>query len=203
MEFPVPGYGPVSMTVREGTNDENICRSILVEDEYRIRPLRLAGTALDIGAHIGAASVLLAVLNPELRIIAVEPIPPNLDLLRENIDRNRIADRVEVLDGAAGRGKVRVAWNWRGDPSAVHHRFIGNQHFSSGTPHDTVTVRGYTLRQLVWLAGGAVSFLKIDAEGAERTWLRGPALRRVGIIAGEWHDGPEVGLRFTTGEALA
>ncbi len=183
----------VEMTIRPDTNDDNVCRSILMEDEYRL-PRDLEGVAVDVGAHIGAATVALLILNPGLRVVAIEPVPDNVELLRANTAR--FGDRVEIIEGAAGKQPTHVIrYGYTGDESASVHRFIGNQHMPPGTPFRAARVPGVSLSALVEQYG-PIAFLKIDCEGCEHDFLDDPAIGEVALIHGEWHDGATAGLRF-------
>ena len=176
----------VQMHTRPGTNDHNVCFSILTEDEYRIDDLKpMSGLALDVGAHIGAATVALCALNPDLRVIAIEALPANVRLLRKNTAP--YADRVTVIHAAAGTNPV-VRWNGKDRT----HRFIGNQFGTGGVAYFGDTV---SLSEIVEQYG-PVRFLKIDCEGCEATFLDDPAIADVEWIAGEFHAGPSVELRF-------
>ena len=185
-QFTTPSGGTVRMHTRPGTNDHNVCYSVITEDEYqldRVKPL--TGTALDVGAHIGAATVALLEMNPDLRVIAIEPIPENVELLRENVAP--YGDRATIIEAAAGKsGKIR----WNG-PDEVH-RFIGNQH---GTGGESLTAETVTLSQLV-KEYGPISFLKIDCEGCEDSFLDDPAIDQVERIAAEYHNGGTVRCGF-------
>lgn len=186
--YTLPNGATVRMEVRDGTNDHNVCYSVLTEDEYQL-PTGLTGTAIDVGAHIGSATVALLERNPDLHVVAIEPVPENVELLRRNTAP--YADRVTIIEGAAGSGPQRIGYNWRGGETERVHRFIANQHFPASTEHDELTVPGVTLSELVERFG-PIAFLKIDAEGAEREFLDDPAREQVERIAGEWHHGPEV-----------
>lgn len=184
--FRLPHGGSVQMHTRPGTNDHNVCYSILTEDEYRIDELKpMTGLALDVGAHIGAATVALCALNPELRVVAVEALPANVELLRLNTAP--YAERVTIIEAAAGTNPV-VRW----DGKDRTHRFIGNQFGTGGRAYSGDTV---SLSQIVD-EYGPVRFLKIDCEGCEDTFLNDPAIDQVEWVAGEFHSGPSVELRF-------
>lgn len=174
--FTLPSGQSVEMAVREGTNDRNVCHAILVEDEYHFADLDLSGHALDIGAHIGAATVALGILFPDLTITAIEPVPDNVDLLRRNVEANGLAERVTVRHGVAGKARP-IAHNFRGSESAEVHRHIGNQTMPAGTQHDTFAAPGIPVP--------AADFAKIDCEGGE--WDIIAALRRIPRFHGELH----------------
>lgn len=187
--FRTPRGVIVEMNYREDTSDWNTLTSCLTEDEYRLRELNLTGTALDIGAHIGGATIALAVDNPELHVVAVEAVPPNVVLLRENVARNGLQDRVTVLHKAAGKGKTTtVHWAFAGNETADHHAFIGNAQMPEtvNTERLTETIEVVTLAQLV-KEYGPIEFAKVDAEGAEYPFLQGKGLAGVAHIRGEYH----------------
>ena len=184
--FRVKGGGSVQMHTRPDTNDRNVCYSILTEDEYRIDELKpMSGLALDVGAHIGAATVALCELNPDLRVIAIEALPANVELLKLNTAP--YAERVTIIEAAAGTNPV-VRWNGKD----LVHRFIGNQFGTGGEAYFGDTV---SLSEIV-AEHGPIRFLKIDCEGCEATFLDDPAIAQVEWIAGEFHAGPSVELRF-------
>lgn len=84
---------------------------------------RPGSVALDIGANIGATALALGrAVGPKGRVFCFEPMPPNIDHLRQNIEANNFA-MIEVVpaalsdkagelwmklpeDGAAGRSSV-------------------------------------------------------------------------------------------------
>lgn len=180
------------MEVRPGTNDHNVAYSIITEDEYRL-PIGLTGTALDVGAHIGAATVALCALNPDLRVVAIEALPANIELLRMNTAP--YAERVTIIEAAAGTNPV-IRWNGRGSESAETHRFIGNQYLGPDVPQDTLIVETVSLSEIV-AEYGPIAFLKIDCEGCEGSFLDDPAMDQVAAWAGEFHNGPAVEIRFS------
>lgn len=185
-EFRTPRGASVMLEHRRGSSDWNTLYSCLNEDEYRLRELHLEGVALDIGAHIGGATIALAVDNPKLQVIAVEAVPPNVALLRRNIEINHLDDRVTVLHAAAGKGgQTTIRWGFEGDETADHHAFIGNSLLTGKTKHQTLEVESLTLGQIV--KQREVSFCKVDCEGCEYEVLRGPALKQIALIRGEIH----------------
>ncbi len=188
--FRTPRGRQVTMAYREDTNDWNTLRSCLDEDEYRLRELALDGMALDVGAHIGGVSVALAVDHPELRVVAVEAVPPNVELLRANAEANGVSDRLTVIAAAAGKGKTAtIRWAFAGNETADHHAFIGNSLLPPGGTHLSERVPVVKLADLV-AQFGPFAFLKIDCEGCEFPFLTGRALRQVAHIRGEVHANP-------------
>lgn len=159
--FPTPGGHEATFLYRPDTTDWNTVASCCKEDEYGL-PSGLSGWAADIGAHIGGATVALALDNPDLCIIALEPLPENLDMLRANVARNGIGDRVAIVEGAVGVDVI--FYGWSATPSMVAHRYIGNMVGESLAPQSEVHPTVYTLSGLLDLAGNPLVFLKTDCE---------------------------------------
>lgn len=178
----------VRMTHRPGTSDWNTVSSVMLpHDEYGLAALTLTGRAADVGAHIGAVTVALLKDNPELHVTAIEPVPDNLELLRENIEQNGLADRAEIIAAAVGGGTTTtIRYGFTGSENATHHAYIGNTAivYKDGPdiPHQSAQVAVRSLASL-----GPLDFVKIDCEGGEWGFLKGPALRKVGRIHGEAH----------------
>jgi FkbM family methyltransferase len=189
--FRTPRGRQVALAYREDTNDYNTLRSCLDEDEYGLKELDLTGTALDIGAYIGGVTVALAIDNPELKVIAVEAVPPNVELLKENLERAGVAERVTVLHAAAGKGKTaKVRWAFKGNYVADHHAFVGNAVMpqTEEASHSELTLDVVTLNSLA-KDYGPFSFAKVDCEGCEYDFLRGRGLLDIACIRGEEHFG--------------
>lgn len=194
-EYRTPKGQTVSMLWRLGTSDHNTLYSALNEDEYGLAGMNLTGRAADIGAHIGSVAVGLLVDNPGLRVVAVEPVPPNVELLRQNLERNGVQDRCEVIAAAVGKGKTTtIRYGSLGMDSdtdaerenATHHAFIGNSALvypkTPTRPHEAATVPVRSLRSLLPL-----DFIKIDVEGGEWGFLAQSAVSEVRHIIGEVH----------------
>lgn len=186
-----PGGVTLTLETRPDTNDWNVCQSVIGHDEYGFGPLApLTGTAVDVGAHIGSASVALLALNPDLRVVAIEPIPENAALLRQNLAP--YGDRAIVLERAAGEGDQTIAYGYTGDDEFARiHRFIGNTHVPAGTGYTTVTVPGVTLADLV-RDYGPITLIKMDCEGCEAGFLEDELLEDIPHVVGEIHYGPAV-----------
>ena len=195
--FTTPHGYPCRFIYRENTSDWNTCNSITTADEYSL-PIGLSGVAVDVGAHIGVVTVVLALDNPELRVIAIEPVPGNVDLIRENVALNGVGNRVTIIAGAAGgTDPVTVWYGFKGSESLEHHAFIGNSTLTREVPvyeHEEITYPATSLVDLL-VQEGEIDYLKIDCEGGEWAFLDSPWIDRVRTVVGEWHptDGHTVG----------
>jgi FkbM family methyltransferase len=125
---------------------------------------RRGGTMIDVGANLGYFSLLWASANDGNRCLALEPSPRVVDLLRANVNRNRLGARIEVIGSAAGRERGRLDFHL-GPPDQ-----LGWGGFSPRTP-ETVSVDVVRIDDLV--PAEPIALLKIDAEGADAWVLMG------------------------------
>ena len=191
-----PHGRPAKFKCRNGTSDlatvgaSNRLWGNLV-DEYHI-PEGLTGWALDVGAHIGSVTVPLLMDNPDLRVVAIEAVPDNVTLLSENLNLNGVYDRCVILAGAAwpGSGTIDVEYGYTGSELAETHAYIGSVTPWLDAPGEkqTATVPRYSLIDALALTDGGFVWVKSDCEGCEHAFFRGPGLRKVGRIEGEWHE---------------
>jgi FkbM family methyltransferase len=141
--------------------------------------LRPGDVVIDGGANIGLFTLLAAALvGSGGRVIACEPSPPTMDLLRENVDYNRL-DWVQLREVAIaetnGRLSMRVF-----EPGSGHSSFAP----LSAEASAEVDVEVTTLDEIAASVGGRVSLVKLDIEGAELRALRGAT----GLLTGSRPD---------------
>jgi FkbM family methyltransferase len=149
----------------------------------RMLPRTISGVAIDIGANIGAFTLDMAWRHPSLTMHAYEPDPETCDQLRENIAANGLAGRVRIWNEAiAGTaGTLRL---WRSDGSIAASAYAVET--ARGTAVDVPAV---TLATAIERAGGRITLLKMDCEGAEAEILEagGPVLDALDWIVAEYH----------------
>lgn len=194
-EVQTPHGNEASFLCRSGTSDlatvgaSNRLWGLLV-DEYLI-PDGLTGWALDVGAHIGSVTVPLLLDNPGLRVVAIEAVPDNAELLIENLARNHVDDRCTVLNAAAwdGKGSIDVEYGYTGSEVAETHAYIGSITPWLDNPGDSVTatVPIITLKGALALTDGEFVWAKSDCEGCEHRFFVGAGLKRIAVLVGEWH----------------
>ncbi|HUP19309.1 MAG TPA: FkbM family methyltransferase [Gemmatimonadota bacterium] len=117
----------------------------------------------DVGAHVGYFTAIASLrVGPAGRVVAFEPRPVNLGLLRRHVEANRL-ENVTVVDAGVGRES-------------------GEAHFEEGTGSGTgkisrtgrLTVRVVRLDDVVGQEGfPPPDFIKIDVEGGELDVLEG------------------------------
>ena len=153
-----------------GTYDEPFTRFVQAE-------LRAGDVAVDVGANIGLFTLLMArIVGPTGRVVAYEPEPENLALLRDNVAANYVADWVEIVAAAAaaqaGRATFYATERFKGNGSLVEH---DADYFASFDIDSNVAIEVETeaLDRRFDGFDGHIDLLKIDVEGAEHQVLRG------------------------------
>ena len=203
-EFP----NGVRFWLREDTCDHNTAYSTSFEDEYGLFDLDVKGwLVFDGGAYIGSVGVTLA--KRGARVVCVEPVPANAEMVRRNAQLNGV--EVTVVEAAAGwPGTKIIRWGFEPEPgwndlvasvpylgythddqikeSISHHQFIGNS--NNMAPMDQTYVE--TEVSCVGLDDMIERFdtpdaIKIDCEGGEWPWLASENAWTVPLWVGEWH----------------
>lgn len=194
--FRTPRGSSAQMAYRPETNDWNTLVSCMTEDEYGLAGMTFGpGSVLvDVGAYAGGVTIALALDNPDARLIAVEPLPANVELIADNVQRNALYERVLLLPvavAAPGTRKTTIRWAFDDTDSGRHHRFVGNSTLATDTETSQhALVDCVTLSDLVALAGGTIHLLKVDCEGGEYALFEdADGLSCVREIRGEYHDG--------------
>lgn len=111
---------------------------------------------IDAGANIGIMAVSFAIQRPDCQIIAIEPIPDNLECLYRNIAENGIKN-IQVIPAALGDEHGRVSMTNKGPWSLVN---------------DSGEINAKCVMLDDW-ASANVGFVKIDTEGFEPNVLAG------------------------------
>jgi FkbM family methyltransferase len=164
------------------TMNELFCR----EDYAAASGLRVA---VDIGSNIGISALYFLTRNDHCRCYLYEPVPENVDRLRENLvglkDRYEL-DEVAVADHA-GPVEFGVEPTGRyGGIGLAHERSIEVECLEINRVLDDVLARE-----------GRIDLLKLDTEGMELDTVRAvhpELLRRIGVIYFECdHEPADVG----------
>jgi FkbM family methyltransferase len=170
--------GDVRIRYRLNLGDMEGIREVWLDETYRFPgAVTSVDTIVDLGANIGLTSVYLAKKHGCRRLVAVEPVPGNVELLRENLALNSVpAEVVEAVvaldDGVAHFQEV----------AASNRGQVGE----SGRE-----VRAVSMPALLDRLGSDVDMLKVDIEGSEQELFGAGAawLRKVRSIMVEFHTG--------------
>lgn len=137
--------------------------------EYILANVREGDVIVEVGAHLGAHTVAMARDSRVAKVVAIEPLPHLVGLLRKNIELNGLGEKVEVwpmamvhsLDTRKGAWLLKDHKN----PGASHLMDIGVE---MGVEVPTVRLHEVSER---------IDILKLDCEGAEYMILEGEAAR--------------------------
>lgn len=144
--------------------DESVMREIFKFREYRIAEEAIATATdpiLDIGAHAGFFTIYARILNPNVKIFAVEPEKDNLAGLKKHLTMNKISG-VDVVPGVLGSttGEALLKIS----PDSHNHAVVIFKEDGS----EYQKVKSYTLLDLLKkIKVKKVGLIKLDIEGAE------------------------------------
>jgi FkbM family methyltransferase len=140
-------------------------------------------TILDIGAHVGSATLHFRHVYPQARIFCFEPDPVCFELLTRNIAGET---NIHAHNLALGPSNSRQQL-YAGVYSSLQGSLIPNEENRKIGP--TVEVRAVS-EMLTGLAIESISVLKVDTEGLEYPILRAltDQLSRVEVIYLEYHS---------------
>jgi FkbM family methyltransferase len=137
-------------------------------EEYEAfrKVVKTGATALDIGANLGAYTVLLAQwVGSGGRVHAFEPAPGARAGLVRHVDLNGFGDRVvvhaEALSAGSGRGRFRAVG------------IQGDNRLISGGAEDGIEVGTISIDDFCLAHDLRPGFVKVDVEGAELGVLAG------------------------------
>jgi|GEM_PF-679127 len=124
---------------------------------------------VDVGANIGYYSVLAGVTNTAIKIIAIEPIKENFELLVRNLHENQIdATRFQGYNGAVSRQrqKLKIFQSVAADNCSIY------RHPAAGSLGQ-LQVDAYSLDEILKLEIHRRILVKIDTDGNELDVLTG------------------------------
>jgi len=168
--------------LRPGTSDMGVFSEVLAARDYEFACWDIEPRLIvDAGANIGMATLYFAHLNPQARIIAIEPEESNIELLRRNTAG---LERVSVKAAALWPYKTRLHFN---DSDAEKWAFSVKE----ASPRSD-GVAAVTIPEILAETGAErIDLLKIDIEGAEKELFSDgweEWLPRIGRIVIELHD---------------
>jgi FkbM family methyltransferase len=133
-----------------------------------------SGLVLDVGANTGFYALLAVSARPDVGVIAFEPFPPAIAMLRENLLLNPRGDSVTVVEKAVSDREGRAALFV---PEASHGMVETSCSLNDQFKHQHVAaldVEVITIdRYLERLGQPPISVVKIDVESMEHAVLRG------------------------------
>lgn len=160
------------------------------------------GLLVEVGANLGYFSLLWAEAAPDNRVIAFEPAPRNLGLMRRSIALNNLGDRIRLLPVGAGPSLALMSFDL-GPPEQTGWGGVVRDPAHAVQPADIVTVPLDALLANV----PRVEVLKIDVEGFDTEVLDGCQTllreRRIGRVYYEQNHPRMAAIGVARGRAAA
>jgi FkbM family methyltransferase len=151
--------------------DKGISRSLLLfgtrEAEHKVileKVVRPGMTIFDIGANIGYYALMeLGLIGPQGRLVAIEPSPQNVALLRRNLALNG-HDKVPVIESAVSdtAGERLFHLSHQSNLGTFHDTGSGVQHLSG----QSINVPTMTVARIAE-QHGPPDLIRMDVEGHE------------------------------------
>jgi FkbM family methyltransferase len=155
------------------------------ETDWFVRTVQPGDTVVDAGANVGYYTLIASRLVGEKgKVYAFEPDPANFELLRRNVELNRLKNVVleqKALSNRKGTIKLFLARSNKGD-----HRIYQ----PGGESRPSVDVEAVRLDEY-FKGRERVDVVKIDTQGAEGLILEG----MTGLLEGRT-DGPTIFMEF-------
>jgi FkbM family methyltransferase len=162
--------------------DPSITRALYVFHEYEplqtgllLRLLEPGMTFVDIGANTGYYTLLAAKVVAETgRVIAFEPYPGNLELLKKNINLNKLGN--VTIEELAISDNVGEALLYLSTINEGDHRIYNGQDddfYNLGRKRKTIHIKTTSLDHYLNERDIGVDFIKMDLQGAEHIALNG------------------------------
>lgn len=131
--------------------------------------IRRSRCFIDVGANCGIYTVLGCKINPEVRIVACEPVPKVFAALARNVAANNLDSRVTALNVALGDADGTVPFHEAEDSTMGSLALDGYQNQAGRI----IEVKCRTLDSIIEELRLEPDFMKIDVEGFEHLVLRG------------------------------
>lgn len=167
--------------------DRHVIEEVIDRDTYDLRMIKTPpSVVVDIGAHIGSFAVFAHHLFPQSKIICVEPIDGNFELLQKN------ASFAELHHAAIyyGDNPTVLQTEWQTGSAVISEPRGGyfNEYLERFDPIDQ-RVTAVSLKSI--LPDGVGFLLKLDCEFAEYSILEEIIRERLGHkfshVVGEYH----------------
>jgi len=131
------------------------------------RILKEGDIALDIGAHIGYFTLIMArLVGKKGKVFAFEPSPVNFELLKKNIELNKYQNIYAIPKGISNK-RERT-------PFYLNSQNSGNSSlFKTGRHDKEVQIKTLTLDHYFFGTDFNIDFAKIDVEGSEPLVIEG------------------------------
>ncbi len=167
-EFEIIHRSGIVIKVRPHTDDLKIVKSNFVTQHYfkDYIPIPKGSIVVDVGAHIGTFSVMVA--RKAHKVLAFEPEPSNFQMLKKNKELNHL-ENVSIFEmavsGSSGYQDITV---YGKDSTGNHSLYQGSTSGAGKKRVQTISLDEIIRKEALT----RIDFLKLDCEGAEHDILK-------------------------------
>ena len=158
--------------------DKGLSRSLLLfgtrEIDHKILLEKIVSPEMnifDVGANIGYYPLMeLNLLNPKGKLVAIEPFPQNVELLKQNLFLNGYSKKVPIITGAISDSLSKKLFHISSHSNlgTFHPQGSGSE-FITG---NTIEVSTYTIPEIA-RTYGQPDLIRMDVEGHEVEVING------------------------------
>lgn len=187
--------GRFNITFLNEKEYHTIKREIWGKEIYYFESTNISPFIIDIGAHIGISVLYFKQLYPNSHILAFEPNPISFDILKQNVEINRL-DGVTLINSAVySQNGISILYiddsgqNWHSNSSLLKNSWTGKE--------KTKPIQIQSTRLDSYVKNiPIIDMLKIDTEGSEENILKSHKniLDSVENIVVEYH--PTIGRKI-------
>lgn len=180
--------------LRAGSPDHGVFYEVFILRVYNPPGFAIGegDTVVDIGAHVGCFSVLAGARARQGRVLSFEPTLQNFELLRRNLEANRLGHVVPVQVAVADKAGGREMFLSETNPGG--HSFYRAADHVASTRVPTLSLEDVMQRYNL----EAIDFLKVDCEGGEYDVLAGcpdrvlECIRKISMETQDYGEGRNV-----------
>lgn len=175
--------------LRPNTDDLRIVKSNFVKKNYTkdFIPITKDSIVVDVGAHIGSFSIMVA--RSAYKLLAFEPESNNYQMLKKNVELNHLENMSIFEMAVSGISGYQDIYTYQGGSSADYSLYKrGITNIKTGRI-PTISVEDIIRQEDL----PRIDFLKLDCEGAEHDILRNISFETAAKIMGiamETHSVP-------------
>lgn len=161
------------LTLRRDNSDIEVLKQVILEEEYKILVEYLSKNKdidkeiiiIDGGANVGYTSVFFNKYFPKAKILAIEPVLENCEILKENFLLNRISN-FEILNGGIHYEDSILLINnkFRDGKSWSTTLIQQNSNINNQTSIDVFSLQTIMKKYNI----SNIDILKLDIEGSEK-----------------------------------
>jgi len=170
----------IRVRLRPNTDDLRIVKSNFVKKNYTkgFIPITKESIVVDVGAHIGSFSLMVA--RNVRKVLAFEPEPNNYQLLKKNMELNNLENMAIFEMAVSGVSGCQDIYAYKTGSTADYSLYKGGITTVKSGCVLTISLEDIIKKENL----PRIDFLKLDCEGAEHDILKNISFETVDKIMG-------------------